>query len=191
MMPGRVRPAFLFQLTAPGAPGIYYGDEVGLGGGEEPASRRAFPWHDPGSWDRGLLETVRSLAALRRAHPALRLGRWRLRWQGEDAFVFSRVLGQEEILVVVNRGGGLPLVEVPARRPLPAAVGGGAGAPVRAGWRSRGWRRGAGWWPPSESAAGVAPHEAGLGQDVPLHGFEQHSLVEPAGSRGGRLWHTP
>ncbi|MBT8211979.1 MAG: glycoside hydrolase family 13 protein, partial [Acidimicrobiia bacterium] len=46
----RFVPAAIFQLTAPGAPGIYYGDEIGLTGGEEPASRNAFPWHDRDMW---------------------------------------------------------------------------------------------------------------------------------------------
>jgi glycosidase len=110
---GRLLPAVLFQMTAPGAPGIYYGDEVGLAGGEEPASRGAFPWHDPGSWDRGLLETVRALGGLRRSQPALRQGAWRLRWQGEEAFAFSRMLDGAEVVVVVNRGPALGRVEVP------------------------------------------------------------------------------
>ncbi|MBN2113634.1 MAG: glycoside hydrolase family 13 protein [Acidimicrobiia bacterium] len=109
----RVVPAFLFQLTAPGAPGIYYGDEVGMSGGKEPASRGAFPWHEPGAWDLGLQQMVRSLAGLRRAHPALRRGDWRLRWQGEETFAFSRVLGEEEVVVLVNRGPALARVAVP------------------------------------------------------------------------------
>jgi cyclomaltodextrinase len=108
----RVVPAVLFQLTAPGAPGIYYGDEVGMTGGEEPASRGAFPWHQPESWDQDLLAMVRELAALRRAHPPLRRGAWRLRWQGEEAFAFGRVLDGEEILVLVNRGPALSRVEI-------------------------------------------------------------------------------
>ncbi len=109
----RVVPAVLFQLAAPGAPGIYYGDEVGMTGGEEPASRGAFPWHEPESWDGDLLAMVRDLAALRRAHPPLRRGAWRLRWQGEEAFAFGRVLDGEEILVLVNRGQAPGRVEVP------------------------------------------------------------------------------
>ena len=63
--------AALLQLTLPGAPCIYYGDEVGVLGGIDPDSRRSFPW-DEGRWDRELLESIRSLVALRHAEPALR-----------------------------------------------------------------------------------------------------------------------
>src|SRR4029078_12092089 len=41
--------AVLLQGTLPGAPCIYYGDEVGLTGGKDPESRKAFPW-DPARW---------------------------------------------------------------------------------------------------------------------------------------------
>jgi glycosidase len=120
----RLLPAVLFQLTTPGAPGIYYGDEVGMSGGEEPASRGAFPWHRPEDWDRGLLEMVRALAGLRRADPALRRGDWRLRWQGEEAFAFSRRFEGEEILVLVNRGPALAKLEVPVPRGEPRVLWG-------------------------------------------------------------------
>jgi glycosidase len=114
----------LFQLTAPGAPGIYYGDEVGMSGGEEPASRGAFPWHRPGDWDRVLQDMVRALAGLRRAHPALRRGDWRLQWQGDEAFAFSRRYEGEEVLVLVNRGPALERVEVPVLGGAPRVLWG-------------------------------------------------------------------
>jgi neopullulanase len=63
--------AVLLQATLPGAPCIYYGDEVGVVGGIDPDSRRAFPW-DPARWDHELLESVRAAMAMRRAEPALR-----------------------------------------------------------------------------------------------------------------------
>ncbi|MEO6867425.1 MAG: glycoside hydrolase family 13 protein, partial [Gaiellales bacterium] len=40
----RARPAAIFQLTYQGAPSIYYGDEIGMEGGPDPDSRRAFDW---------------------------------------------------------------------------------------------------------------------------------------------------
>ena len=66
------RLATLFQMTYPGAPSIYYGDEIGMAGGHDPANRAAFPWHDTDSWDRPLLHEFQRLIALRKAHPALR-----------------------------------------------------------------------------------------------------------------------
>ena len=45
-----VRLATLLQMTLPGAPCLYYGDEIGLAGGNDPDCRRAFPW-DETRWD--------------------------------------------------------------------------------------------------------------------------------------------
>jgi glycosidase len=63
--------AVLLQATLPGAPCVYYGGEIGLGGGLDPDSRRAMPW-DESRWDRELLDSVRATFALRHAEPALR-----------------------------------------------------------------------------------------------------------------------
>ncbi len=78
--PRRLRLATLFQLSIPGAPGIYYGDEIGMTGGFDPDCRRAFPWDTPETWDRETLEMARALTRLRKAHPALRYGEWRPMW---------------------------------------------------------------------------------------------------------------
>ncbi len=63
--------AVLLQATLPGAPCTYYGDEVGVTGGIDPDSRRAFPWEES-RWDAELLGSVRAAFGLRRAEPALR-----------------------------------------------------------------------------------------------------------------------
>ncbi len=58
----------LFMLFLyPGAPCIYYGTEVGLQGGEEPACRESFPWDKP--WDLDLREYIQSLCRLREILP--------------------------------------------------------------------------------------------------------------------------
>jgi glycosidase len=102
--------ATVLQMTLPGAPGLYYGDEVGMTGGEEPGSRGAFPWHDEGSWDRDQLETVRSLGQLRLRLPALRTGSLRVVWHDADTIAFERELGGERVLVAVHRGEGVTAV---------------------------------------------------------------------------------
>ena len=66
-----LRLGWLVLLTMPGAPCIYYGDEVGMEGEHDPGCRGAFPW-DESLWDRSLFETARTLVALRRATPAVR-----------------------------------------------------------------------------------------------------------------------
>ena len=69
-----LRLATLFQMTYPGAPSVYYGDEIGMAGGHDPANRGAFPWQKPETWDTDLLHEFQRLIALRRARPALRRG---------------------------------------------------------------------------------------------------------------------
>ena len=69
----KVKLAFLFQFAYPGAPAVYYGDEIGLEGGKDPACRRTFPW-DPSHWRKDLREWVKKLIQLRKANPALRRG---------------------------------------------------------------------------------------------------------------------
>lgn len=113
----RLRLATIFQLTMPGAPGIYYGDEIGMSGGGDPDCRRAFPWDQSGTWDRDLLATVQALTRLRRQHPALRLGEWALIRAEGDVFAFERTYAGERVLVVINRSNG------PARLELSVAVG--------------------------------------------------------------------
>ncbi len=67
--------ASLFQMTYPGAPCIYYGDEIGLFGGKDPECRKSFPW-DETRWDHDLHNRVRELIQLRHAIPALRTGEY-------------------------------------------------------------------------------------------------------------------
>jgi neopullulanase len=69
--------ATLIQMTLPGAPCIYYGDEVGLAGREDPDCRRGYPW-DVARQDRHVREFVAGLIALRHAQPLLRRGRFEL-----------------------------------------------------------------------------------------------------------------
>ena len=143
---GRLRLATLFQLTMPGAPGIYYGDEIGKSGGDDPDCRRAFPWHRPERWDRPTLEMVRTLTRLRREHPALRVGTWKLAWRGAEAFAYERQTAGERVWVLINRGEALGRhVPLPERTRTPKLLWGrGRLAQVDGRWRLTGVPAGAG-----------------------------------------------
>ena len=122
--PERLALATLLQMTLPGAAAVYYGDEIGLTGGDDPDCRRAFPWDRPDSWEKSILQTVRKLAALRHAHPALRYGEWRLLWTGLEAFAFERVYAGQSVLVVINRGEALDVVRMPVVSAAPVLLWG-------------------------------------------------------------------
>ncbi len=86
------RLAVLLQATLPGAPCIYYGDEIGLEGGPDPDCRRSFPT-DPARWDSALHAYVRAAFALRAAHRVLRHGRYRTATVSGAGFAFVREAG--------------------------------------------------------------------------------------------------
>ena len=57
--------AIFVQATFPGIAGIYYGDEIGLNGSNEPSNREAFPWQDEKGWDEDLLSWTTQLMNLK------------------------------------------------------------------------------------------------------------------------------
>ena len=71
----RLRLAVFFQMTYPGSPAIFYGDEVGVTGGEDPLNRGTYPWADRGGHpDTALLADFQRLTRLRSELPVLRHG---------------------------------------------------------------------------------------------------------------------
>lgn len=94
--------AITLLLTHPGAPSVYYGDEVGMTGPMDPGCRGGFPWS--GAHDAELLTAHRELIALRHAHPALRSTQWDARTIGSSAVWVDRRAGDEHLAVVVNSG---------------------------------------------------------------------------------------
>ncbi len=120
----RARLATAFQLLAQGAPGLYYGDEVGMTGGAEPASRGGFPWHDGELWNRTLLDTVTTLTWMRRRYPALRFGNMQFVWRSAGAFAYTRSFEGQRLLVIINRGGALGAINVPVQSGKPTTLWG-------------------------------------------------------------------
>jgi cyclomaltodextrinase len=98
-----MRMATLLQCALPGAPSIYYGDEIGLTGGNDPACRGSFPW-DEGRWDRDLRAFVRSVLRLRDGEPALRHGSTVAVGAAGPGFAFERRLDGDRLVVALNPG---------------------------------------------------------------------------------------
>jgi neopullulanase len=112
------RLAVLLQATLPGAPCIYYGDEIGLEGGLDPDNRRSFP-RDEASWDRELLEFVRASFAVRRDEEALRRGSFRIAAATGGGLAFERAYGEHRLVVALNAGTTELILDVD----LPGAAG--------------------------------------------------------------------
>jgi cyclomaltodextrinase / maltogenic alpha-amylase / neopullulanase len=98
-----MRLATTFQLTYPGAPCIYYGDEIGLPGGPDPDCRRAFPW-DESAWDRKTMTLIQKLTAARHASMALRRGTFDVLHVAGEALAYRREYEGECAYVLMNTG---------------------------------------------------------------------------------------
>lgn len=96
-----LRMAMLFQMTMPGAPTVYYGDEIGLQGGYDPACRGAMPW-DERQWDVRLRDYVRATIRLRCAYPALRRGSYRTLLASGELFAYERAYEGQRFIVTFN-----------------------------------------------------------------------------------------
>jgi len=107
-----VRLATLFQMTYPGAPSIYYGDEIGLPGALDPDSRRGMPW-DTSTWDHDLLAYFQRAIALRKAHPVLRHGELHSVYAQGDVYAMARTSSAENLLVALNVGEVSHTVNLP------------------------------------------------------------------------------
>ncbi|MCC7118800.1 MAG: glycoside hydrolase family 13 protein [Anaerolineales bacterium] len=93
--------AWLFVFTFPGAPCIYYGDEIGLDGGHDPDCRKSFPWQKS-KWDQDLLQFAKACIQLRAEHAALRSGSYQRLWAEGSILAYSRSSKNKNVIVVFN-----------------------------------------------------------------------------------------
>ena len=119
----RFRLALLFQMVFPGSPAIYYGDEVGVTGGDDPFNRATYPWPDQGGHpDLDLRAYVRSLTTLRHAEPVLRRGSLaEPLFADENVIVLLRRLGDRWAITATSNAERPRTVDVM----LPAGAPGG------------------------------------------------------------------
>jgi hypothetical protein len=135
---GRARLALaaVLQFTLPGAPTVYYGDEVGLAGfgsdpqRDDPYNRQPYPWEDAAGYadlpewrqaDAELLAIYQQLGTLRQMHSFLRTGSWDTLPAGEDEnlYVFGRKDASGAAIIAVNRGDAEAVATVDASGYLP------------------------------------------------------------------------
>lgn len=106
-----LRLATLVQMTVGGAPCIYYGDEIGMAGEQDPACRGGFP-ADESAWDHDLLAFFRGATALRHHNPALRQGAFAIAGAAGMAVAYRREDSADTFLVCLNAGDEPASLEV-------------------------------------------------------------------------------
>jgi cyclomaltodextrinase / maltogenic alpha-amylase / neopullulanase len=97
-----LRLCVLCQMTMPGAPCIYYGDDIGMSSAQDPFCRAAFPWHDARQWDLDLLAFYRRVMALRHRYPVLRTGAFQRLHASGGVYAFGRRLPGQCAVVIFN-----------------------------------------------------------------------------------------
>ncbi|HEY8775759.1 MAG TPA: glycoside hydrolase family 13 protein [Gaiellaceae bacterium] len=97
------------QMTMPGVPMVFAGDELGLEGAWGEDARRTMPWNRQDAWDTALLGEYRRLIALRRSSPALARGGIRFAFVDDEVIVYLRETGGERLLCLASRDEHAPV----------------------------------------------------------------------------------
>lgn len=97
----RLKMASMLQMTLPGIPCVYYGDEVGMEGYKDPFNRRPFPWHNV---DTELCDWYKKLGTLRAKEPLLAAEGFRILKAKGGVFAFERYSGADKLAVLANVG---------------------------------------------------------------------------------------
>jgi len=128
----------IMQMTYVGAPMIYYGDEVGMWGANDPDCRKPMLWddidyadetynadgstHEPDKVEinRDLFEHYKKLVHIRTAHPALQMGSYKtlLADDENDLFIFKRAFKGEKIIVVINNSENERMIDLPLKNKI-------------------------------------------------------------------------
>lgn len=105
-----MKEAVVMQMTLPGAPTIYYGDEAGVCGWTDPDNRRTYPW---GRENFDLLEFHRDMICIHKQNKALKMGAYKpLIWE-QDVLAYARFLEDNIVVTVVNNSDEEKTISVP------------------------------------------------------------------------------
>lgn len=105
-----MREAVVMQMTWPGAPTVYYGDEAGVCGFTDPDNRRTYPW---GHEDQELIAFHREMIRIHKQYPVFREGSVQMLEWRENVLAYARTDQNQRIVVIVNNSDALEEVTVP------------------------------------------------------------------------------
>ena len=97
--PAVMREAVAIQMTWPGAPTVYYGDEAGVCGFTDPDNQRTYPW---GHEDVQMLQFHKDMIRIHKNYEILRAGSLEFLWNDYQGLCFGRFSGEEQMIVIIN-----------------------------------------------------------------------------------------
>ncbi|MDE6957116.1 MAG: glycoside hydrolase family 13 protein [Lachnospiraceae bacterium] len=105
-----MREAVVMQMTWPGAPTVYYGDEAGVCGFTDPDNRRTYPW---GRENQEMLSFHKEMIGIHKAHEALKTGSIKMLCWEENLLAYARFDASEKIVVIINNSDSLKEIMIP------------------------------------------------------------------------------
>lgn len=108
--PAIMREAVIMQMTWPGAPTIYYGDEAGVCGWTDPDNRRTYPW---GHEDMELIRLHREMIHIHKAYNALKTGSIKFLYGAHGVIGYGRFDESDSFIIIINNNPYEVNVDVP------------------------------------------------------------------------------
>ena len=108
-----MRLAVMVQMTWPGAPTIYYGDEAGVCGWTDPDNRRTYPW---GREDNDMIEYHRQMIQIHKTYNVFKRGSIMFLDGHHKLISFGRFDDKEKIVIVINSSDDEREISIPVWR---------------------------------------------------------------------------
>ncbi len=112
VQPAVMREAVIMQMTWPGAPTVYYGDEAGVCGFTDPDNRRTYPW---GHEDNRMIEFHKQAIAMHRENAVFKNGSIRFLHGDYNVLAYGRFNGEQQAVVAFNNNAETVHVTIPVR----------------------------------------------------------------------------
>lgn len=108
--PEIMREAVVMQMTWPGAPTLYYGDEAGLCGFTDPDNRRSYPW---GNEDQNMIDFHKEIIALHKKNKILTSGSLKFLYEEYNCLSYGRFSESEQMIVIFNNNDEERTMKIP------------------------------------------------------------------------------